>query len=395
MKIYEIGTGYTPIPAQIGAATEIVVEELTKAMLKQGLSVEILDIASKSRVENQLPIREVKVPSCFSGTDVQLGLMHKLKRVVYSVCLARALKKILKRSDEKVVLHFHNQYNLFFFLKMTSATLRKKCLIAYTNHSGIWRLSWEQIAHIARRRYFQEAECMKKADVVFVLNQETKRNAAQKLGVPEERLVLINNGVNTEIYHPLTLKDKMSAKEQFGLKDCRVILQVGSIYENKGQLRSAEFLLPLLKNDAALVFAYAGGVVDESYQRKIQTFSRDNGVSEQIRYLGMIPPGENLNKLYNTAEATILPSRYEGFSLVSVESCAAGVPVLVDRIGPVQFGVGSLLYDAESFGSVVADLLTEDTSELRKAARKNAKKQYSWEKIAEDYVIVLREKSGI
>ena len=28
MKIYEIGTGYTPIPARMGAATEIVVEEV-------------------------------------------------------------------------------------------------------------------------------------------------------------------------------------------------------------------------------------------------------------------------------------------------------------------------------------------------------------------------------
>ena len=39
MKVYEIGTGYTPIPANIGAATEIVVEELTKSMMKKGIDV--------------------------------------------------------------------------------------------------------------------------------------------------------------------------------------------------------------------------------------------------------------------------------------------------------------------------------------------------------------------
>ena len=33
MKIYEIGTGYTSIPAKMGAATEIVVEELTKSFI--------------------------------------------------------------------------------------------------------------------------------------------------------------------------------------------------------------------------------------------------------------------------------------------------------------------------------------------------------------------------
>lgn len=115
MKIYEIGTGYTPIPAQMGAATEIVVEELTRSFLKNGEKVEIIDIASDTRAQTELPIREVKVPSFFMRDDVSLGIVHKLKRVVYSVALANQIKKILKNSDEEIVLHFHNQYNMFFF----------------------------------------------------------------------------------------------------------------------------------------------------------------------------------------------------------------------------------------------------------------------------------------
>ena len=116
MKIYERGTGYTPIPAQIGAATEVVVEELTRSFLKNGENVEIIDISAPGRVSNDLPITEVKVPNKFSEADVSLGMMHKLKRVVYSVCLAKHLKSILENSQEDIVLHFHNQYNLFFAL---------------------------------------------------------------------------------------------------------------------------------------------------------------------------------------------------------------------------------------------------------------------------------------
>ena len=125
MKIYEIGTGYTPIPATMGAATEIVVEELTKAFMQMNVPVEIIDIKAKERKENALPITEVWVPGCFAGTDIKLGIMHKLKRVVYSVCLAQKLKRILKAADEKIVLHFHNQYNMFFFLKLVPQQLRK------------------------------------------------------------------------------------------------------------------------------------------------------------------------------------------------------------------------------------------------------------------------------
>ena len=116
MKIYEIGTGYTPIPAQMGAATEIVVEELVKAFQKRNAEVVLLDIQAQQRKANTLPITEVSVPGCFSETDVKLGIMHKLKRVAYSVALAGKLNRILRESKEQVLLHFHNQYNLFFFL---------------------------------------------------------------------------------------------------------------------------------------------------------------------------------------------------------------------------------------------------------------------------------------
>ena len=94
MKIYEIGTGYTAIPARRGAATEIVVAELASAFLQMGEQVQVVDIAAEDRAPTSLPIREVPVPRCFRGTDVKLGLMHKLKRVAYSVCLAAVLRRI-------------------------------------------------------------------------------------------------------------------------------------------------------------------------------------------------------------------------------------------------------------------------------------------------------------
>ena len=104
MKIYEIGTGYTPIPAQMGAATEIVVEELTRSLIKNGANAEIIDISAQNRAKTDLPITEVSVPKKFTGTDVSLGIMHKLKRVVYSIALANKLKKILKLGRKLAIL---------------------------------------------------------------------------------------------------------------------------------------------------------------------------------------------------------------------------------------------------------------------------------------------------
>lgn len=388
MKIYEIGTGYTPIPARMGAATEIVVEELVRAFRKKGCQVELVDIKTETRLPNDLPIVEVGVPKCVAGTDVKLGILHKLKRVIYSISLANTLRKILKNNKDEVLLHFHNQYNLFFFLKLVPKPLRSRCTVAYTNHSGIWRQNWEDIRDTIQKRYFQEAECMKKADIVFLLNQETKRNVVEHLGIPEERTVVIDNGVNTDVYYPLSGEDKVRTKKKWGLEGKRVILQVGSVYENKGQLRSVEYLLPLFAKYPDLVFAYAGGVVDESYQEKIRSYAEESGVSDRVRYLGMLTPGEELNTLYNTALVTILPSKYEGFSLVSIESCAAGVPVLADRLGPVRLEGGSVAYDSESLTDTLESAILNQSGEYSRlcaAARNIAVQNYSWDKIAENY----------
>lgn len=389
MKVYEIGTGYTPIPAQMGAATEIVVEELTKAFIKQGISVEIIDIATKDRKTNALPIREVKVPTYFAGTDVKLGIMHKLKRVVYSIALAEKLKKILRASNEKVVLHFHNQYNLFFFLKLTSPALRCKCKIAYTNHSGIWRLPWEQIENTIKKRYFQEAECMKCADYVFVLNHETKQTVIEQLNVSEEKIIVIGNGVNTEIYSPLTAQDKETLYKKWDVCGKKVILQVGSVYENKGQLRSIQYLEPLMKEYPDLLYMYAGGIVDEEYQQQLVNYTQEHGLQEQVRYVGMVAPGQTLNELYNIAQATILASQYESFGLVVIESLATGTPVFIDKNAAFEFEKGCIFFERESLPDVVkSEILNVSESTFEKLctlARCEAQKQFSWEKIAQDY----------
>ena len=116
MKIYEIATGYTPVPARMGAATEIVVEELVKAFEKLNEKVILVDIQNESGNHGCNAVIEVPVPAKYRTTDISLGLMHKLKRVIYSVSLAKTLKKELKSiKDDKCVLHFHNQYNCFFF----------------------------------------------------------------------------------------------------------------------------------------------------------------------------------------------------------------------------------------------------------------------------------------
>ena len=388
MKIYEIGTGYTSIPAKISAATEIIIEQLTYAMIENGEDVTVIDIEDKNRKSNSLPITEIKVPLFSDKTDTSLGIVHKIKRVLYSIAVVKKLKNILKNSKEKIFLHFHNQYNMFFFLKLTSAKEREKCICAYTNHSGIWTLDWNESKDIINKRYFQEAECMKKADYLFVLNNKTKENAINHLGVNKDKIFLISHGVNTDIYKPLSVEEIEKTKSEINLSNKKIILQIGSVNENKGQKRALQMLLPLMKERQELIYAYAGGIVDENYQNEILKFAKVNKIENQVKYIGMIAPGEELNRIYNIAEATIVPSKFESFCLVVIESFSAGVPVLLDENSSFSFSESALLYTADNFEQVIKDNILDNKEQqikLKKEVRENALNNYNWNAIAKQY----------
>lgn len=387
MKIYEIGTGYTPIPAKVAAATESVVEELTKAFMQKKIDVEVIDISANDRVPNSLPITEVKVPSIFTKSDISLGIIHKVKRVVYSVALALKLKKILKQTDQKTVLHFHNQYNIYFFLKLVKKELRDKAIIAYTNHNGFWSLPYEEAKSTLQSRYFQEIEGMKNADLIFVLNPKMKNNIVENLGIDENKVIRINNGVNTDVYAPLSSEQIYKIKEKLNLKNKRIILQVGSVNENKGQGRAVKMIAPLLRENSDTVFAFAGDIVSQEYYQEVLRTAKEEKVENQVVYLGTFSPGEEMNGLYNIADTAIFVSRYEGFSLACIESISAGVPVVLCSDSLSSFGDGSILAERQDVADRIRQLLNDGDllKELKQAARKNAVENFTWSKTAQKY----------
>ncbi len=384
MKIYEIGTGYTPIPAQMGAATEIVVEELTRSFLKNGEDVEIIDIKAQSRAKTELPISEVKVPAMFTKTDVSLGIMHKLKRVVYSICLARHIKRILKKVTGDVVFHFHNQYNLFFVLKLVPKKLLEKATVAYTVHSYIWGTEWEKIESTVKKKYFQEIACVRRADLVFVLNDITTDHFVNRLGVPKQNIHKIKNGVNTDRYAPLPLQEINRLKEKHGVAGKRVVFQVGSVCDRKNQLGSVKMLAEYMKEHGDVVYMYAGGIIDAEYQQEIAEFAKDQCLADRVRYAGELVPGEQLNEYYNIADCCVFTSTLESFGLVIIEAMSSGTPVVVGPNLMFDLSGGYFMYhDEKEFVEQVNAAL--NATDAQKIEGREAASVYSWDPVAENH----------
>ncbi len=382
MKLIEVGTGYTSIPASMGAATEIVVEELSKVFEKDNINYEIFDIKDEDRIKTNLKIKEVNVPKMFRKKDTTLGIMHKLKRVVYSLSLAKALRKEIKNSDEDIAIHFHNQYNMFFFLKTTSKKMREKVKIYYTVHSYIWNNKWNNIEHTIKRKYFQEVYSMQNANKIFVLNNITEKHLIEHLGITKNKIIHMDNGVNTDCFKPL-----VNSQDDF------IFLQTGSICERKNQLGAIKNLKHILKENMNCKYFYAGGIVDNLYQDRIKQYIERNQLNEKVEYLGELKPGKELVDYYTKAKAFIFPSTAEAFSLVILEAMACALPVIMNKKTilevPQDLENVILFYeDEKSFDDIINNKILNEIERKKIAmlSRKITEEKYSWNIIAYKYL---------
>ena len=382
MKLIEVGTGYTSIPASMGAATEIVVEELAKVFEKNNINYEIFDIKDENRGKTNLKIREVNVPSIFRKKDTSLGIIHKLKRVVYSLSLAKELRKEIKNSAEEIAIHFHNQYNMFFFLKTTSKNLRKKVKIYYTVHSYIWSNTWENIQSTIKKKYFQEIYSIKNADKIFVLNKIAEKHFIEKLNINKEKIIVINNGVNIDVYKP---KNESSNKITF--------FHCGSVCERKNQLECLKMLCTYLKKNKDIEFIYAGGIIDSEYKENIDNYVKENQLEKQVTYLGELRPGKEISEYYSRSKAFIFPSTAEAFSLVILEAMSCALPVIMNKRStlkvPQDLENVILFYkDEESFEDIINNKILNENERIKisQLSRQIVEKKYSWDVIAHRYL---------
>lgn len=397
MKIFEIGTGYTSIPARMGAATEIVVAELTTSLMKMGKDVTIVDIKDKHRLATDLPITEAWMPQAFSSTDTKLGIIHKLKRVLYSVSLTYKLHSLIKKNKgEMIFLHFHNQYNLFFFLKLTPKSLLKNVTIGYTVHSYIWFGKWEDIKETVRKRYFQEIYCCQHADKVFVLNEIVADMLSRHYDVNERKLIRVINGVNVDTYNDMNADEVevQHLRHKYHLDGKNVVFQVGSVCDRKNQLGTLKMLLPLMKKDPTIAMIYAGGIIDSEYADKIQATAKENGVSERVLYMGEVAPGKQLNNLYALADVAFMNSKSEAFALVIAEALSARKPIFIcDEIMRSLFFLGKkegegIIRIKDSFERDFNRLFSDRDyyKEMQEKGRNFIVNEFSWDVAAKIYM---------
>ncbi len=134
---------------------------------------------------------------------------------------------------------------------------------------------------------------------------------------------------------------------------------------------------------------------------RLRKLVRANGLGDSVAFLGPLPQ-EELPQYYAAADVCVLPSRYESFGIVALESLACGTPVVASRVGGlpsiVNEGRTGFLVPAGD-ASVLADriLLLLRDARLRSRMRSRATldvRQFDWRRIAGDVLALYGRWAG-
>jgi len=168
------------------------------------------------------------------------------------------------------------------------------------------------------RRMIQWA-AMQAAGVVTVCR--ALKHSLMAIGVPEQRITVLRNGVDLQLFHPL---DRGMVRRELGFSRT-TLLSVGHLVPLKGHdiAIGALRLLP----ECDLVVAGSG-----PQHAALVSLASDLGVADRVSFAGVLSQVE-LQRYYSAADALVLASSTEGWANVLLESMACGTPVVATDAG--------------------------------------------------------------
>ena len=229
---------------------------------------------------------------------------------------------------------------------------------------------------------------LRNAAGIFAVSRYTG-NLIRGRGIPEEKVHIVPNGVDLNIFYP---REKMEAKKRLGLTGKRIILTVSRLVKRKGIDTTIKALSYLDDTCSDLVYLIVG---NGPYRKQLIRLAQRHSGSQRIIFTGPVPD-EDLPFFYSAADIFVMPSReekggcVEGFGLVFLEANACRTPVIGTRSGgipdAVEEGVSGLLVrpdDPEDLAGAIKKLLTDDTlrSTLAQKGRERSL-EYSWDNCA-------------
>lgn len=239
-----------------------------------------------------------------------------------------------------------------------------------------------------------EKELVRNYQRIIVATEKEKEDLIHYYQAFPETISVIPCGVNLELFQRI---DKEIARQELGLADTNIILFVGRIEQLKGIDKLLTAMTYLKKWSGLRLLVIGGDDHSQVELGKLKILSQDLGIQDSVSFLGSIPQTE-LPLFYSAADICVIPSYYESFGLVGLESLACGTPVVTTDVGGAssfirQGETGYMIDDnAPSHLAEKIDLLlsTSKTGTEYASSVRASVSEFNWSNIAEAIISEYR-----
>jgi glycosyltransferase involved in cell wall biosynthesis len=236
------------------------------------------------------------------------------------------------------------------------------------------------------------------ADRVTTVSNFTKQEVAKIYGVPKEKIDVVPNGVDTDIFTPnISKSQKEEIMERYNFEKA---LLFSPPVPRKGLHLLIRALPKVTKEFPHLKLLILNRIpTSDTYYRYCNDLSKKLNIEEKVIFVGWVDDAD-LPKYYSIAYAYVLPTLYEAFPLTVLESMACGTPVCASKWGGlsevITHGEDGFLFDptnTDASANILITLLSDDALRKRMGqnARKKIERQYTWDCIAEQYMKIYEK----
>lgn len=209
-----------------------------------------------------------------------------------------------------------------------------------------------------RRRWQREEKArIPRARQIITTCRRTATDIQNELGVAPERISVVYLGTDTDAFRPLDSCARVAIREQLNLPNDRPVLAfVGGMSDRRkgfDVLISAVMKMRAGGGFRAMLVAVGKGADVSHWQSVV----RRERLDEYVRFIDFVP---DIGAFFAAVDASVLPSRYEGYSLVTQESLCCGTPAIVTATAGI----------AERYPFELSHLLLPDCEDAQDLARR-------------------------
>jgi glycosyltransferase involved in cell wall biosynthesis len=223
--------------------------------------------------------------------------------------------------------------------------------------------------------FWMQEVVARRLDRIITGSKSSGALVAEKFRLREEKIEVIYDGVDTDLFRPMELN-----------RDPNAILFVGNSDDHNKGIRYLLEALALLRKHVDLQLT----VVDREDAHLVPALSAELGISDRVSLTGRLPK-EDLARAYNRAQLLVSPSVYEGFGLPAAEAMSCGTPVIATTAGAfmetIVDGESGVLVppaDPRALAGAIEGLLSDDGERRRlgAAGRDRIERHFSWRETA-------------